>query len=96
MRWILELGARLGGLVLVIGLVSVAGLGLGACYEDQTRCSERPERGPCDLDVQAYWFDGREGECKEFIWGGCDGNVPFESIGECRETCEVPRQASGR
>ncbi len=24
----------------------------------------------------------------QFIWGGCKGNIPFESLKECKSLCE--------
>jgi hypothetical protein len=35
-----------------------------------------------------YYFDNKEGKCKEFLWGGCDGTVPFDSLDVCESTCE--------
>ncbi|MEO5730297.1 MAG: BPTI/Kunitz-type proteinase inhibitor domain-containing protein, partial [Byssovorax sp.] len=26
--------------------------------------------------------------CRDFIWGGCGGTVPFETRRECRSVCE--------
>lgn len=69
-------------------ILGLGGFGLGGCYEDPTGCSERPDMGPCDAAFTMYWYNAREGECQEFIWGGCEGNVPFETLAECRETCE--------
>jgi len=35
-----------------------------------------------------YYYDEEEKKCKEFIWGGCDGVVPFETLEECEEQCD--------
>ncbi|MBA4146415.1 MAG: proteinase inhibitor I4 serpin, partial [Cytophaga sp.] len=29
-----------------------------------------------------------EKKCKEFIWGGCGGVVPFETLEECKGGCQ--------
>jgi hypothetical protein len=34
-----------------------------------------------------YYFDKYEKKCKEFLYGGCEGTVPFDSMEECLE-CE--------
>lgn len=74
--------------VVVAAWVAIAGMGLSGCHEDLTRCSERFDVGPCDAAIEMVWFDRRDGVCREFIWGGCAGNVPFETMAECQETCE--------
>ncbi|MEM1258559.1 MAG: BPTI/Kunitz domain-containing protein [Bacteroidota bacterium] len=50
-------------------------------------CDLEPDVGPCDAAFPRYYFDKETQECKEFIWGGCDGTVPFETMEACRE-CE--------
>lgn len=50
-------------------------------------CNLEPEPGPCFALVRRYYFDKEEQECKEFIWGGCNGTVPFETMEACRQ-CE--------
>ena len=34
-----------------------------------------------------YYYDSDAGQCKEFIWGGCGGVVPFETMADCKEGC---------
>jgi hypothetical protein len=46
-----------------------------------------PEKGNCRAMITKYYFDKEEGKCTEFIWGGCNGSVPFETLEECKE-CE--------
>jgi len=46
-----------------------------------------PDKGNCRAMITKYYYDKEEGKCKEFIWGGCDGAVPFETLEECKE-CE--------
>ena len=55
---------------------------------DIHRCLLIPETGPCRARIPVYYFDTEEKICKEFIYGGCKGVVPFETIDECKSTCE--------
>ena len=52
--------------------------------ECQTKCSQVGETGPCKALFKKYYFDKTEKKCKEFIWGGCDGVVPFQTLEECQ------------
>lgn len=61
---------------------------LASCSSDDTpRCELIPRSGPCEAAIPRYYFDQDEQRCKEFLWGGCDGVVPFETLEECLE-CE--------
>jgi len=50
-------------------------------------CTLAPEIGPCEALFIRYYYDQTDGICKEFIWGGCEGTVPFETLEACQE-CE--------
>lgn len=50
-------------------------------------CTLVPNVGPCNAAFPRYYYDQEEGQCKQFIWGGCDGVVPFETLEEC-EACD--------
>ena len=53
-------------------------------------CTERQDPGPCSNYTIRYSYDLREGRCKPFYFGGCDGNRNnFRSDAECREKCEA-------
>lgn len=52
-----------------------------ACPE----CELEPMVGPCNAAFPKFYFDQVEKKCKEFIWGGCAGVVPFETL----EACEL-------
>ena len=55
-----------------------------------SKCELVPEAGPCKAYFKKYYFDKSEGKCKEFVWGGCGGVVPFETLEECK-SCEGSR-----
>lgn len=55
---------------------------------EDSRCSLKPEKGQCKAIYWKYFFDSESKKCKEFIWGGCDGVVPFETEADCKELCE--------
>ena len=59
-------------------------------YEDQLseECYLEPNPGPCMAAVPAYYYDFTTNSCMLFIWGGCEGVVPFETFLECQNTCE--------
>lgn len=50
-------------------------------------CQLTPEPGPCKGAFKMYYFDQEEKTCKSFIWGGCNGVVPFKTLEECQEKC---------
>jgi hypothetical protein len=52
----------------------------------ESKCARAPETGPCEAYIPRYYYDPIEKKCKEFIWGGCEGVVPFETLAEC-EAC---------
>lgn len=52
------------------------------------KCYELPKSGMCKAMFSKYYFDQNEKKCKQFIWGGCGGNIPFESLKECEEKCK--------
>ena len=67
------------------------GLILISCKKDcvkSDRCDLKPDPGPCEAYIPKYYYDEEEKKCKEFIWGGCDGVVPFETLEECEEQCD--------
>jgi len=49
------------------------------------RCELPPNSGPCFAAIPKYYFDQETKTCKEFIWGGCNGVVPFDTMEECQE-----------
>lgn len=55
---------------------------------DATRCALVPDPGPCKAAFRRFYFDQSTQRCRDFIWGGCGGVVPFETRRECRTACE--------
>ncbi|MCB0707073.1 MAG: BPTI/Kunitz domain-containing protein [Saprospiraceae bacterium] len=51
------------------------------------RCLMIHDPGPCRGSFQRYYYDQESGECKQFIYGGCQGVVPFETMEECQAAC---------
>ena len=52
--------------------------------ECQTKCNQTPDSGPFLAAFRKYYYDKTEKKCKEFIWGGCNGVVPFQTLEECQ------------
>ncbi|MFP5384418.1 MAG: BPTI/Kunitz domain-containing protein [Gammaproteobacteria bacterium] len=50
-------------------------------------CELKPESGRCRAAITRYFFEPAIGECRAFIWGGCDGVVPFETFEDCHSQC---------
>jgi hypothetical protein len=50
-------------------------------------CMLEPETGPCKAAFERYYYDQEEKTCKMFLWGGCNGVVPFETLEECQKKC---------
>jgi hypothetical protein len=52
-----------------------------------SRCQLDPNQGPCQEPVKKYYFDRKTKSCRPFLWGGCGGVVPFETMDECEKEC---------
>ena len=50
-------------------------------------CYLKPESGKCRASIMRWSFDKGAGTCKAFVWGGCDGVVPFETLESCHAQC---------
>lgn len=78
----------------VIGLFLMV-LTLSRCKKDSvkpSRCLLEPDPGFCYAYMPRYYYDKQEKKCKEFIYGGCEGVVPFETLEECKQ-CECNQTA---
>ena len=56
--------------------------------ESGDKCTLKPEIGRCRGMFRHYYFDATSKTCKEFIYGGCGGVVPFKTLENCKRTCE--------
>ena len=50
------------------------------------RCHLKPDGGVCKANFIHAYYDGRL--CREFSYGGCGGEVPFDSLEACKSICE--------
>ncbi|HFA50033.1 MAG TPA: proteinase inhibitor I4 serpin [Bacteroidetes bacterium] len=50
-------------------------------------CYLKHDPGPCRMAIKRYYYDEKEKKCKEFLYGGCKGVVPFESLKACQKGC---------
>jgi len=57
------------------------------CFKSD-RCELEPDAGLCLAAIPKYYYDKTEKKCKQFIWGGCDGVVPFNTMKECEKQCD--------
>ncbi|MDX1805120.1 MAG: BPTI/Kunitz domain-containing protein [Alcanivorax sp.] len=66
---------------------------LGGCqsarHDLPDACYQPPESGICRAAFQRYYYDADSGSCKSFIWGGCKGSVPFDTLQQCIDTCQA-------
>ena len=57
--------------------------------EQRAICRQKPDRGPCKGLFRGYYFDPASHRCQAFVWGGCQGSVPFHTLEDCQRTCGV-------
>lgn len=62
---------------------------LGACNSSpdalDPRCKLVPDPGPCKAALQKWYYDAASKSCKPFIYGGCQGVVPFDTKADCEQ-----------
>ncbi|XP_073488720.1 carboxypeptidase inhibitor SmCI-like [Aquarana catesbeiana] len=52
-------------------------------------CNQPPDPGPCKASIEHYYYDKKTKTCKEFIFGGCDGNGNnFKTKDDCKRICK--------
>ena len=61
-------------------------------------CRQSAETGPCRSTKTRYFYDVSVGECRQFTYGGCNGNANrFLTLDNCRAVCSgvdhVPGEA---
>lgn len=77
---------------LILGTMAFA---LSGCVEETTggsaaldeRCLQKPDPGLCKAYIPKFYFDQETQSCKQFIWGGCKGSVPFDDLDTCQGVC---------
>eukprot|EP01098_Paradermamoeba_levis_P004361 TRINITY_DN187_c0_g1_i1.p1 TRINITY_DN187_c0_g1~~TRINITY_DN187_c0_g1_i1.p1 ORF type:complete len:238 (-),score=48.72 TRINITY_DN187_c0_g1_i1:89-802(-) len=60
----------------------------GICSSIAAKCSQPGVTGPCKARFTKYEYSNSTGKCVPFIYGGCAGYVPFNTIEECQLYCE--------
>jgi hypothetical protein len=63
-------------------------------------CNLPLNQGPCRAAIRKYYYDQSTRVCREFVYGGCDGNANrFSSRNECESVCihhEEPAQSGNK
>merc|ERR1711874_78451 len=70
------------------------------CYEPEDKetppdnvCELPKDKGPCEAAIKRFYYDSNTKKCKEFTYGGCQGNANnFESKEECQKECSPEDQ----
>ncbi len=51
-------------------------------------CTAPPKVGSCKARYKRFYFDPETEDCKEFVYGGCDGNGNnYVTIENCQDAC---------
>ena len=50
-------------------------------------CLLVPDPGLCQAAFPRYYYNSETDKCTQFLWGGCGGVVPFETLEECKHAC---------
>ena len=82
-RVTIEYGDSLNGLNNYISLLRT----IRQSFEEIQACHYIPNAGICLAAIPKYYNDQEENQCMEFIWGGCGGLVPFETLEDCESSC---------
>ena len=70
----------------VLDVVAIVNIILNPMSE---ACYLEPDPGTgCLAAIPMYYFNSQSQQCDMFLWGGCDGVIPFESLEGCQNTCE--------
>jgi len=56
-------------------------------------CYLPPSKGPCFAEQQRWYYDNINGECRDFIYGGCQGNGNrFPTKEKCEMVCKLAQK----
>lgn len=62
---------------------------LGTCPDPRPLgCSEEGDPGGCAAAFERWEYNPVTEQCESFVWGGCDGHVPFSDEAACEAVCE--------
>ena len=54
-------------------------------------CESEVDAGPCKARIRRWYFDKASGTCKQFFYGGCQGNNNnYGNERECKANCVRP------
>lgn len=60
-------------------------------------CALPKDMGPCPGAILRWYYDSTEKICKQFMYGGCQGNGNrFKTEVECKNKCHISSHASFR
>lgn len=71
--------------------MAVLVMGLSGCSSYKTKpaqCNVKPDPGMCKAAFKKVYYNPETYACETFLWGGCGGSVPFDSMVDCQATCE--------
>ncbi len=52
------------------------------------KCYEKGNTGNCRAYFIKYEYNQEKNKCQKFVYGGCGGNIPFNTLNECKRSCE--------
>lgn len=56
-------------------------------------CDQEVDPGPCYGYILRFFYNKRTGQCEEFIYGGCEGNLNnFFDKDHCELMCKGKKQ----
>ncbi|KAM9308074.1 papilin-like [Gastrophryne carolinensis] len=75
--------------ILLSLVVSSLLLSIASAVDPDKECVSPPYRGYCEAYAERYYYDADTNTCKNFIYGGCDGNGNnYKTLEECERACK--------